>query len=95
MTSDGRITKKRTAPSQIGPRPKKTHSERSHTKDEKLDAVKRNKPVTLRRTHDSDISSDEGEDSSSEEEKEDAELTDEDEEMLDVPTKDPNGVYRV
>ena len=55
--------------------------------------MKRSKPVTVLRTQDSDISSDEeGEDSS---EGENAELADEDEEMLDIPTKDPNGECRV
>lgn len=93
MTSGGRISKKRAAPSQIGPKSKRIHSEKPHTKDGKPGAVKRSKPVTVLRTQDSDISSDEeGEDSS---EGENAELADEDEEMLDIPTKDPNGECRV
>lgn len=89
MTSSGRTSNKRAAPSQIGPRSKKAHSEKPRTKDEKPGAVKRSQPVTVLRIHDSDISSDEGEDSS--EKEEDEELSDEDEEMPDVLTKDPNG----
>ena len=83
MTSSGGTPKKRPAPSQKGPRSKRAHSEKPHTKDEKPSVVKRSKPVTLLGTHDSEISS-EDEDSSEE-------STEEDEEMLDVPTKDPNG----
>ena len=92
MTSGGRTSKKRAAPSQIGPRPKKALSEKPRARDEKPAAVKRGKPVTLLGTLDSDTGSDEGEDPS---EEGDAESTDEDEEMLDAPTKDPNGGCRV
>jgi hypothetical protein len=93
MTSAGRPSKKRAAPSQIGPKSKRVHSEKPRKKDEKPDAVKRSKPVTLLRTQDSDISSDgEGEGSS---EEENAELADDGEEKLDVQVKDPNGECRI
>jgi pumilio family protein 6 len=89
MAAGGRTSKKRVAPSQIGPKSKKVHSEKPQTKDAKPSVVKRGRPVTLPQTHHSDASSDEeGEDSS---EEGDAEPADEDEEMLDLPTKDPNG----
>ena len=88
MTSGGKTSSKRAAPSQMGPRSKKAHSEKPHTKDEKPSPVKRSKPVTLLGTNDSDISSEEDEDSS---EGENAELMDEDDEMLDVTMRDPNG----
>jgi len=90
MAAGGKTSKKRAAPSQIGPKTKKIHSEKPPTKDEKPNAVKRGRPVTLPQTHSSDTSSDEEAENSSE--GEDAEPADEDEEMPDVPTKDPNGV---
>lgn len=89
MTAGGKTSKKRAAPSQIGPKPKKIHSEKPPAKDEKPRVVKRSRPVTLPQTHDSDASSDEEVESSS------GEDADEDEEMPDVPTKDPNGGYQV
>lgn len=91
MTSSGKTSQKRAAPSQIGPSSKKARSEKPQTKGEKPGAVKRSKPVTLLATHDSGTSSDEGEDPS---EEEGADSTDEDEEVLDIPTKDPNGGCR-
>lgn len=93
MASGGKTSKKRAAPSQIGPKPKRVHSEKPPTKDEKPNPVKRGRPVTLPQTHSSDTSSDEEAENSSEEE--DAGLASEDEEMLDIPTKDPNGGCRV
>jgi len=94
MTAGDKTSKKRAAPSQIGPKPKKAHSEKlPTTKDEKPSAAKRGRPVTVSQTHNSDTSSDEEVDNSSEEE--DAEPTDEDEEMLGVQTKDPNGECQV
>lgn len=92
MAAGGKTSKKRAAPLQIGPKTKKIHSENPQTKDEKSSAVKRGRPVTLPQTRDSDTSSDEEFKSSSEEG--DVELADEDEEMLDAPTKDPNGGCR-
>ena len=95
MTSGGRLSKKRAAPSLIGPKPKKVHSEGRPTKDKKLDVVKRGRPVTLPQTLDSDTSSDEESRTLSEE---DAKMTDEDEEMgetPDLPAKDPNGRCQV
>ena len=84
--------KKRAARSQIGPKTKKIRSGKPQTKDEKLSVVKRGRPVTLPQTNESDGGSDEEVESSSEG---DAELADEDEEMLDVPAKDPNGGRRI
>jgi len=95
MAAGGKTSKKRAAPSQIGPKLKKVHSEKPPTKDEKPNAVKRGRPVTLPQTHGFEASSDEEAENSSEEGEEDAELVNEDEEMLDVPTKDPNGGCRV
>ena len=89
MAAGGRSSKKRVAPSQIGPEPKKVHSEKPPTKDEKSRTVKRGRPVTLPQTLDSDTSSDEEAESLSEDV--DVELSDGDEEMIDVPAKDPNG----
>jgi len=92
MTAGGKTFKKRAAPSQIGPESKKKiHSEKPSIKDEKPSVVKRGRPVTLPKTHDSDTGSDEEVEISSEE---DAKIVDEDEQMPDVPTKDPNGGYR-
>lgn len=88
----GRTSKKRAAPSQIGPKAKKVHLEKPHKKDEKSVAVKRSKPVTLLRTNGSDADSDGGEGSS---EEEDIESTNEDDEMTDAPAKDPNGVCQI
>ena len=88
MVSKGRTSKKRAAPSLIGPKAKKVHLEKPHKKDEKSAAVKRSKPVTLL-TNGSDIDSDGGEGSS---EEEDVDLMNEDDETTDAPTKDPNGV---
>ena len=93
MPAGGKTSKKRAAPLQIGPKPKKIHSEKQSFKDEKPSVVKRSRPVTLLQTHDSGSSSDEEVKNFSDEE--DAELADEDEEMLDVPTKDPNGGCQV
>ena len=93
MAAGSKTSKKRAAPSQIGPKSKKVHSEKPLTKDEKPNAVKRGRPVTLPKPHSSETGSDEEAENSSEEE--DAELSNEDEEMLDVPTKDPNGGCRV
>ena len=92
MAAGGKTSKKRAAPSQIGPKSKKIHSEKPPTKDEKPSAVKRGRPVTLPQTHGSDASSDEEAENSSEE---GADLADGDEEMLDVPAKDPNGMCRI
>jgi hypothetical protein len=92
MAAGAKTSKKRAAPSQIGPRSKKIHSEKPATKDEKPSVVKRSRPVTLPQTHGSDTSSDEGGENSSEED--DGELEDEDEKMPDAPTKDPNGRCR-
>jgi hypothetical protein len=88
MTSSSKTSKKRAAPSQIGPRSKKTLSEKPHTRDEKSGAAKRTKPVTLVGTHDSEGSSPSSELMS---EVGDVESTEGDEEMVDVPMKDPNG----
>ena len=96
MAAGSKTSKKRAAPSQIGPKSKKIHSEKPPTKDEKPNAVKRGRPVTLPQTHGSDTSSDEEAENSSEDEREeDAKLMSEDAEVLDVPTKDPNGGYRI
>ena len=92
MVAGGKTSKKRAAPSQIGPKSKKVHSEKPPTKDEKPSAVKRSRPVTLPQTQGSDTSSDEKAEHSSEEE--DAGSVGEDEEMLDIPPKDPNGGRR-
>jgi hypothetical protein len=54
MPAGGKTSKKRAAPSQIGPKPKKI---KPSIKDEKPSVVKRGRPVT--QTHDSDTSSDE------------------------------------
>jgi len=91
MPAGGKTSKKRAAPSQIGPKPKRIHSEGPLTKDEKSSVVRRSRPVTLPQTHDSDASSDEKVENFSEEE--DARSADENEEMSDVPVKDPNGGY--
>ena len=88
MVSGGRTPKKRAAPSQIGPRAKKFHSEKPFSKDEKPGGVKRSKPVTILQTEGSDIGSDEGGGLS---EEEDEELADVDKEMVDIPKRDPNG----
>ena len=95
MAAGGKTSKKRVAPSQAGPKPKKIHSEKPPppTKNEKPGPVKRGRPVTLPQTHDSDTSFDEEAENLSE--SVGAELTDEDDEMLDAPTKDPNGGRRV
>ena len=92
MPAGGKASKKRAAPSQIGPKPKRIHSEGPLIKDKKPSVVKRGRPVTLPQTHDSDTSSDEKVENFSEE---DAGLADEGEEMVDVPTKGPNGGCRV
>jgi len=92
MTAGGKTSKKRAAHLQIGPKKKKINSEKSSIQDEKPSVVKRGRPVTLPKTHDSDTSSDEEVENSSEE---DAEIADDDEQMPDVPTKDPNGGCRV
>ena len=84
MTPGRKPSKKRPAPSQIGPKPKKTHFEKPPAKDEKPRVFKRDRPVTVLQTQDSDTSSDGTAETLSEEE-------DEDEEMLDVPAKDPTG----
>jgi len=91
MAAGSKAPKKRAAPSQIGPKPKKIHFEKPPTKDERPGAVKRGRPVTLPQTHDSDTSSDEEVENLSE--GEDVEFADEDEQMLDAPVKDPNGGY--
>lgn len=92
MPAGGKTSKKRAAPSQIGPKPKRIHSEGPLIKDKKPSVVKRGRPVTLPQTHDSDTSSDEKVENFSEE---DAGSVDEDEEMLDVSAKDPNGGHWV
>ena len=91
MLARGKTSKKRAAPSQIGPEPKKIHSER----DEKPSVVKRGRPVTLPQTHESSdtVGSDQEVDNFPEEE--DAKLSDEDKKMLDIPTKSPNGGCQV
>jgi len=86
MPAGGKTSKKRAAPSQIGPKPKRIHSEGPLIKDKKPSVVKRSRPVTLPQTHDSDTSSDEKVENFSEEE---------DEKMLDVSAKGPNGGHRV
>jgi len=96
MAAGGKTSKKRAAPSQIGLKSKRVHSEKPPTKDEKPNAMKRGRPVTLPRTQGTDTSSDEEAENPSEGEgEEDAELASEDEEMVDAPTKDPNGGCRV
>lgn len=94
MTAGGKPSKKRAAPSQIGPKSKKKiHPETPPKKDERPSVVKRGRPVTLPQTHDSDTSSDEEAENLSGED-EGAESVDEDEEMPDASTKDPNGGCR-
>jgi len=91
MPAGGKTSKKRAAPSQIGPKPKRVHSEGPLIKDKKPSVLKRGRPVTLPQTHDSDTSSDEKVENFSEE---DVRSADEDE-MLDVSAKGPNGGHRV
>lgn len=81
MTPGRKPSKKRPAPSQIGPKPKKAHLEKPPTKDEKPRVFKRDRPVTVPQTQDSDTSSEGTTETLSGGE-------DEDEKMLDVPAKD-------
>lgn len=92
MATGGRTSKKRVAPSQIGPKAKKIHSEKPPTKNEKPGTVKRGRPVTLPHTNLDTSSDEEAEDLL---EEVNAVSVDEDEEMLDVSTKDPNSGCRV
>lgn len=81
MTPGRKPSKKRAAPSQIGPKPKKARTGKPPTKDEKPRVFKRDRPVTVPQAQDSDASFDGTAESLSEGEGED-------EKMLDVPAKD-------
>ena len=84
--ANSKTTKKRSAASQAGPKPKKIHLDKSEKSvvDNESKKVKRGRPVTLPRRDEHESSSDEGEESDS--------LDDEQDMQVDSPpVKDPNG----